>query len=45
MCDVFENVAREVSKTLNLRAISEWRNSRAWLERVYKLPKDAKEIC
>ena len=46
MCDVFENVAREVSRTLNFSYDEEeGRNSRAWLERVYKLPKDAKEIC
>ena len=46
MCDLFEIVAREVSQALGFSYNEEeGRNSRAWLEHVYKLPKDAKEIC
>lgn len=45
MCDLFEAAAREISEDLGLPYNEEeGKNSRAYLEHVYQLPKDAKTI-
>ena len=45
MCDLFQEVAVELSERLNLiYDFTEAANSRAYLEHVHMLPKDAKEI-